>query len=68
MSESQFNVERATIGLVLALFLASALFLGVMLYYVLQDIDRRQAEKQTDTARAAVHQVVHHMAPRGLPA
>ncbi|PEN13204.1 hypothetical protein CRI94_11220 [Longibacter salinarum] len=41
MSESSFNIERATNGLVLALFLASALFLGVILYYVLRDMDQR---------------------------
>jgi uncharacterized membrane protein YidH (DUF202 family) len=64
MSESQFNVERATIGLVLALFLASALFLGVMLFYVLDDIDRRQQDRETGSTSAAIHLV----APRSLPA
>jgi hypothetical protein len=43
MAESKFNVEGATNGLVLALFLASALFLGVMLLYVLGDIRTRTA-------------------------
>jgi formate-dependent nitrite reductase membrane component NrfD len=50
MSESSYNIERATNGLVLALFLVSALFLGVMLYYVLQDIDTRQSEEANETA------------------
>ena len=50
MSESSYNIERATNGLVLALFLVSALFLGVMLYYVLEDIDTRQSEAAEETA------------------
>lgn len=48
MSESTFNIERATNGLVLALFLAAALFLGIMLYYVLRDIDERTSEPKEE--------------------
>lgn len=54
MSDSTFNIERATNGLVLALFLASALFLAVMLYFVLQDIDERQSKQAASDAQAAL--------------
>lgn len=48
MSDSTFNIERATNGLVLALFLAAALFLGIMLYHVLQDIETRTSEPKEE--------------------
>ncbi len=50
MDDSQFNIERATNGLVLALYLAAATFLAVMLYYVLRDIDERQPAPSDDAA------------------
>ena len=68
MAEPSFNIESATNGLVLALFLASALFLGVMLYYVLRDIDERQSSSGPDNAQAASVVVPHVGLPGGLPA
>jgi HAMP domain-containing protein len=56
MDDSQFNIERATNGLVLALYLAAAVFLAVMLYYVLRDIDERQPAP-TDDAAVLQHEV-----------
>jgi len=47
MQDSQFNIERATNGLILALFLASTLLLVVLLWRVLGDIEQRQAESST---------------------
>jgi hypothetical protein len=41
MSDPQFDVERATAGLVLALFLGAALLLGAMYYFVLRDAETR---------------------------
>jgi HAMP domain-containing protein len=57
MDDSQFNIERATNGLVLALYLAAAVFLAVMLYYVLRDIDERQSAS-TDDAAMLQHKVL----------
>lgn len=54
MPESSFNIESATNGLVLALFLLSSLFLGVMLYYILQDIDERRAAPSDEATTAHV--------------
>lgn len=68
MAESSFNIEGATNGLVLALFLASTLFLGVMLYYVLRDIDERQSPSDSDSAQAPSVVVPHVGWPGGLPA
>lgn len=48
MSNSQFDVERATAGLVTTLFLAAALLLAGLLYFVLEDIDERTAESDDD--------------------
>jgi len=56
MPEAQFDVERATGGLVMALFVASALLLAGLLYFVLQDIDRR-AEAANDSTSQAVRVV-----------
>jgi hypothetical protein len=50
MDDSQFNIERATNGLVLTLYLAAAIFLAVILYYVLRDIDQRQPVQTDDAA------------------
>ena len=47
MQDSQFNIERATNGLILALFLASSILLVVLLWRVLDDIEKRQAESST---------------------
>lgn len=41
MAEPQFGIERATAGLVTTLFLASALLLAGILYFILRDMDRR---------------------------
>ncbi len=54
MSEAQFDVERATGGLVMALFVASALLLAALLYFVLQDMDRR-TEAAADSTSQAIH-------------
>lgn len=65
MDDSQFNVERATNGLVLALFLAAAIFLVVMLIQVLGDIDRRRVEEasssQTATPRVQTEPAPAHL-------
>lgn len=61
MSESSFNIESATNGLVLALFLAATLFLGVMLYYVLRDIDERESSGEPQRS-ARVHLAPVHPA------
>jgi len=55
MADSQFNIERATNGLVLTLFLASAIFLGILLIYVLRDMSARSAEAEAQNASAAYH-------------
>lgn len=65
MSESQFNVERATNGLVLTLFLASAIFLGIMLLYVIRDMNERAAEKEQKDPSTGV--VRGHEVPRRAP-
>ncbi len=57
MAEPSFNIESATNGLVLALFLAAALFLGVMLFYVLRDIEGRQSSSSSEGAEATVQAV-----------
>jgi hypothetical protein len=54
MNDSQFNIERATNGLVLALFLAAAIFLVVMLVQVLNDIDTRRGETSSSSQTSAV--------------
>jgi hypothetical protein len=41
MSDPQFDVERATAGLVLALFLAASLLVAAMFYFVLRDTKKR---------------------------
>ena len=41
MSDPQFDVERATAGLVLALFLAASLLVGALYYFVLRDAKER---------------------------
>jgi hypothetical protein len=41
MSDPQFDVERATVGLILALFLAASLLVGAIYYFVLGDMEER---------------------------
>jgi len=47
MSDPQFDVERATAGLVLALFLTASLLLGAMYYFVLRDANERSDGSST---------------------
>lgn len=54
MSDSQFNVERATNGFVLTLFLAAALFLGIMLLNVLRDMDERASEAEASSSSSVL--------------
>lgn len=49
MANAQRNVERATFGLITALFLAAALFLLVAAYYLYLDFRERQAEQEART-------------------
>lgn len=58
MSDSTFNIERATNGLVLALFLASVFFLAAMLYFVLEDMDERKSKPSASDAQAALVRTV----------
>jgi hypothetical protein len=48
MSNSQFDVERATAGLVMTLFVAAALLLAGLLYFVMQDMDERAADSDAE--------------------
>jgi hypothetical protein len=51
MSNGQFDVERATAGLVMALFVSAALLLVGLLYFVLRDIsDRAESSSQDPQA------------------
>jgi sensor domain CHASE-containing protein len=51
MSNGQFDVERATAGLVMALFVSAALLLMGLLYFVLRDIsDRTESSSQDPQA------------------
>lgn len=58
MAESKFNIEGATNGLVLALFVASAIFLGIMLLYILRDMRDRVESDKAASARTTVERVV----------
>lgn len=51
MARGQYDVERATAGLVMALFLASALLLAALTYFVMQDAGERSPEK-TESAQS----------------
>lgn len=51
MPNAQFDVERATGGLVMALFVVAALLLAGLLYFVRQDIEAR-AESPEDAPQA----------------
>ncbi|MFO8099774.1 MAG: hypothetical protein R6T83_09180 [Salinibacter sp.] len=53
MSEAQFDVERATAGLVMTLFVASALLLAGLLYFVMENMDDR-SDESSDSASQAV--------------
>jgi len=48
MPNAQFDVERATGGLVMALFVAAALLLAGLLYFVRQDIAARTESSEGD--------------------
>jgi hypothetical protein len=50
MSNGQFDVERATAGLVMALFASAALLLAGLLYFVRQDIDQRAESSENPQA------------------
>ena len=52
MSNGQFDVERATAGLVMALFVSAALLLAGLLYFVLRDIDQRAEESSSQNPQA----------------
>jgi hypothetical protein len=60
--EPEFNIERATNGLVLALYLAAALFLGVLFLFVLRDLNAREAPPDSGTTA-----VVRSAAPASAP-
>ncbi len=50
MSDPQFDVERATAGLVIALFLASALLIAGMLLFILRDMEERAQSSGSEQA------------------
>ena len=50
MSDPQFDVERATAGLVLALFLAASLLVVAMFYFVLRDTKKRAEASDSSQA------------------
>lgn len=54
MADSQFDVERATAGLVTTLFVAAALLLALMVYFVLRDVDQRSEQEETSAAAVRV--------------
>lgn len=62
MPHGQHDVERATAGLVMALFLASALLLAALAYFVMQDADERSTEETASAQAVRLHQ------PPALPA
>jgi hypothetical protein len=62
MSHGQHDVERATAGLVMALFLASALLLAALAYFVMQDADERSNDETESTQAIRLHR------PPALPA
>ena len=55
MSSPQFDVERATAGLVLALFLAASLLVAAMFYFVLRDTKKRAETSNSPQAVRAEH-------------
>ena len=56
MSHGQHDVERATSGLVMALFLASALLLAALTYFVMQDADERATDETESPQAVRLHQ------------
>jgi hypothetical protein len=68
MSDPQFDVERATAGLVLALFLAASLLVGAMYYFVLRDMEERADTSDSPQAvrveRPAVTTTASALLPR----
>jgi len=68
MSDPQFDVERATAGLVLALFLAASLLVGAMYYFVLRDMEARAAASDTSQAVRVDHPPAGPPASAPIPA
>jgi hypothetical protein len=50
MSDPQFDVERATAGLVLALFLAASLLVAALFYFILRDTKTRAEASESSQA------------------
>lgn len=68
MNESQSNIAQATNGLVWTLYLASVLFLALMLYLVLQDInDRRSGNSLENEAQQTKQSAVSAPPSLGSP-
>lgn len=63
MSNAQFDVERATAGLVMALFVAAALLLAALLYFVLQDMDERADASTSEPQAVRVEPPVESKTP-----
>ncbi|MEF8816303.1 MAG: hypothetical protein V5A20_06440 [Salinibacter sp.] len=68
MSDPQFDVERATAGLVLALFLAASLLVGAMYYFVLRDIGERADASDSSQAARVEHPSAMPLASAPVPA
>lgn len=55
MAYGQHDVERATAGLVMALFLASTLLLAALTYFVMQDAGERSSEEADAPQAVRLH-------------
>jgi hypothetical protein len=62
-ASSPFDVERATSGLVMALFLAATLLLAFMLYGVLQDVNSRTAADDEASSPTSMARPAGNVAP-----
>jgi sensor domain CHASE-containing protein len=67
MSNGQFDVERATAGLVMALFVSAALLLAGLLYFVLRDIDQRSESSSQNPQAVRVEDTPLDAAPPARP-
>ncbi|MCS3637882.1 hypothetical protein GGP62_001907 [Salinibacter ruber] len=67
MSDPQFDVERATAGLVLALFLAASLLVGAMYYFVLRDMEERAGASSGSQAVRVEHPSAGPPASASIP-
>jgi hypothetical protein len=68
MSDPQFDVERATAGLVLALFLAASLLVVAMFYFVLRDTKKRaEASDSSQAVRVERPTAIASRAPAPSP-